>query len=93
MHHAWQAECPTRQSESLNGATVGARRFGRLEDFALLQPDDAKREAREHGTRHEDEVDQRDGKRDQGRDQPRANDAGGSRDTVAISAVQLATSS
>lgn len=83
MHHTWQPECPSRQSEPLSGATVGARTFGRLEDFALQQPEDAEREAREHRARHEDEVDQWDGKRDRCRDEPRANDAPGPRDTLA----------
>ena len=75
MHHPGQAECPARQPESLSGATVGAGRFGRFEDLALLHPEDAEREAREHSARHEDEVNQRDGERDQGREEPRANDA------------------
>jgi hypothetical protein len=83
MDRAGEPECPARQSESLTGTTVGARSFGRREDFALLHPDDTEREAHEHRTRHEDEVDQRDGERDQCRDEPRANDAPGTRETLA----------
>ena len=75
VHHAWQPKRSTRQPKPLGGTAIGARAFGRLEDFALLHPDDAEREAREHRARHEDEVNQWDGKRDQGRDEPRANDA------------------
>jgi hypothetical protein len=83
MDRTWQPECPTCQSESLSGTTVGAGSFGRLEDVALPHPEDAEREAREHRARHEDEVDQGDGKRDQSREEPRANDAPGPCETLA----------